>query len=45
MNFDGNNLYMKIVDLDEIYNFVVQNFFIWSHLGAQIINTNFRYKI
>ena len=39
-----DKLYMKIVDLDEIYNFVVQIFFIWSHLGAQIID-NFRSKI
>ena len=26
MNSDGDKLYMKIVDLDEIYNFVVQFF-------------------
>jgi len=45
MKLDGDKLYMKIVDLDEIYNFIVQNFFIWSHLGAQIIDTNFRSKI
>ena len=45
MNSDGDKLYMKIVDLDEIYNFVVQTFFSWSHLGAQIIDTNFRSKI
>ena len=45
MNSDGDKLYMKIVDLDEIYNFIVQIFFIWSHLGAQIIDTNFRSKI
>ena len=38
MNLDGDKLYMKIVDLDEIYNFVVQTFFIWSHLDAQLIN-------
>ena len=38
MNSDGDKLYMKIVDLDEIYNFVVQNCFIWSNLGAQIID-------
>ena len=31
-------IYMKIIDLDEIYNFVVQTFFIWSYLGAQIID-------
>ena len=46
MNLDGYKLYKKkIVDLDAIYNFVVQNFFIWSHLGAQIIDTNFTSKI
>ena len=45
MNSDGDKLYMKIVELDEIYKFVVQIFFIWSHLGAQIIDTNFRSKI
>ena len=45
MNSDEDKLYIKIVDLDEIYNFVVQNFFIWSHLGAQITDTNFRSKI
>ena len=26
MKLDGDKLYMKIVDLDEIYNFVVQTF-------------------
>ena len=27
MNSDGDKLYMKIVDLDEIYNFVILIFF------------------
>ena len=45
MNLDGDKLYIKIVDLDEIYNFIVQIFFIQSHLGAQIINTSFQSKI
>ena len=45
MNSDGDKFYMKIVDLDEIYNFVVHKFFIWSYFGAQIIDTNFRSKI
>jgi hypothetical protein len=31
MNSDGK-IYMKIVAFDEICNFVVQTFFIWSHL-------------
>ena len=26
MKLDGDKLYMKIVDLDEIYNFIVQTF-------------------
>ena len=25
-----DNFYMKIIDLDEIYNFLVLSFFIWS---------------
>ena len=45
MNLDGDKLYIKIVDLDEIYNFVVQTFFIWSHLGAQIIDNCSKSKI
>ena len=45
MNLDGDKLYMKIINLDEIYNFLVQNYFIQSHLGAQIIVTSFRSKI
>jgi hypothetical protein len=38
MNSDGDKLYTKLVDFDEIYNFVVQSFFIWSHLGDQKID-------
>ena len=32
MNLDGDKLYIKIVDIDEIYNFVVQTFSIWNIL-------------
>jgi hypothetical protein len=35
---DGDKLYMKIVDFDEIYNFVVQSFSILSQLHSQIID-------
>jgi hypothetical protein len=35
MNSDGDKIYMKIVAFDEIYNFVVWTFFIWSHLVAK----------
>ncbi len=23
---------VKVIDLDELYNFIVDNFFIWNHL-------------
>ena len=45
MNLYGDKFCMKIVDLDKIYNFVVQTFFIWSNLSAQIIDTNFKSEI
>ena len=45
MNSDGDKLYMKIIDIDEIHNFLVQMFFIRSYLGTQIIDINFKSKI
>jgi hypothetical protein len=39
MNLDGDKLYTKLIAFDEIYNFIVQFFFIWSHLGAQKIDS------
>ena len=44
MNLYGDKLYIKIIELNKIYNFVVQNYFIRSHLGTQIIVTSFRSK-
>jgi hypothetical protein len=35
MNSDGDKLYMKLVAFDEIYNFVVQTLFIWSHFETK----------
>jgi hypothetical protein len=35
MNSDEDKFYMKIVAFDEIYSFVVQNFFIWSNIVSQ----------
>ena len=32
MTSDVNKFYTKVVELDEIYNFVVYNFFIWTYL-------------
>jgi hypothetical protein len=34
MNSDGDKISIKIVAFDEICNFVVQTFFVWSHLEA-----------
>ena len=31
MDLDGDKIYTKIIDLDEMYNFVIQTFFIWNH--------------
>jgi hypothetical protein len=38
MDSDEDKFYMKLVVFDKIYNFVVQFFFIWSHLEAQKID-------
>jgi hypothetical protein len=35
---DRDKFCTEIVDLVEIYNFVLQIFFIWKHILAQIIN-------
>jgi len=34
MDSDGDKIYMKIIDLDEIYHFVIQTFFIWNYSGV-----------
>ena len=34
MDSDGDKIYTKIIDLDEIYNFAIQTFFIWNHSGV-----------
>jgi len=31
MDSDGDKIYTKIIDIDEIYNFVIQTFFINTH--------------
>jgi hypothetical protein len=45
---DEEMIQMKVVDLEKLHNFVVDNFFIWSHLFkenyiwiSQIWNLNF----
>jgi hypothetical protein len=37
MNLDEDKLYIKIVALNEIYNFVVEKFLNWNYLGSQNI--------
>jgi hypothetical protein len=36
-----DELYIKVLALNEIYNFVVQTLLIWDHLDFQIYTTNF----
>jgi hypothetical protein len=32
MTLDGETTKMKVVDLEKLWNFVADNFFIWNHL-------------
>jgi hypothetical protein len=34
--FDEDEFYIKVVVLDEIYNFLVQTFLIWDSFNVQI---------
>jgi hypothetical protein len=38
MTSDGETTKMKVVDLEKLRNFAVDNFFIWNRLGRQTIN-------
>jgi hypothetical protein len=38
MTLDGETTRMKVVDLKKLWNFAVDNFFIWNRLGPQTIN-------
>jgi hypothetical protein len=35
---------MKVIVLNMIYNFVVEKFFIWSHLVFQNLILNFKFQ-
>jgi hypothetical protein len=41
MNPDEDELYIKIIALDAIYNFVVKNLLIWNYLESQNICFDF----
>ena len=34
MESDEDKIYINIVELDEIYNFLIDYFIIWGHLGV-----------
>jgi hypothetical protein len=38
MTSDGEIAKMKVVDLEKLWNFAVDNIFNWNHLGRQTIN-------
>jgi hypothetical protein len=38
---NGDEINVKVAVLDEIYNFAVNNIFIWDHLECQIYNIRF----
>ena len=40
MMSDGNELYIKVVVLDEIYNFLVHKLFIWSRFDAKLFDSH-----
>ena len=40
MDSDWDKFYMEIIALDEIYNFIGDNFFIWNLLDIQIYDSN-----
>ena len=44
MNSYEDKLYIKIEALDVIYDFVVEFFFIWSHLVSQNLILNLKFQ-
>ena len=44
MNSNEDKLYIIIIALDTVYNFVVEKFFIWSHLVSQNLISNFKFQ-
>ena len=37
IKLDGEMIKINVVDLDDLYNFVFDNFFIWNHLVSKIL--------
>jgi hypothetical protein len=44
MNSNEDKFYNKIIILNATYNFVVEKFFIWSHLMSQNLILNFNFQ-
>jgi len=38
MTSDGETTNIKVVDLEKLWNFIIDNFSIWIRLGPQTIN-------
>jgi len=38
MTSDGETTNIKVLDFEKLWNFIVDNFSIWIHLGPQTIN-------
>jgi hypothetical protein len=34
----GKGIKTKVVELQKLFNFIVDNFFVWIHLRSQIVN-------
>ena len=44
MNSNDEKFYVKIIDHDTVYNFIVEKYFIWSRLVSQILISNFKFQ-
>jgi len=48
MTSDGEATKMKVIDLEKLHNFVIDNFYIWNHLSKEIyvrIFSHFKFEI
>ena len=44
MNSNEDKLYIEVIVLNTVYNFVVKKFFIWNHLVSQNLILNFKFQ-
>jgi hypothetical protein len=43
MKLNEDKIFMKIVEIEEIYNFVVHHIFVWTNHYVKIIETMFKF--